>query len=143
MDIDKVEMKALTWKQPFAQLMLHGKIETRTWATSYRGLVLICAGKTPYTTNKITEMCGWGIHKSIGLTIDDKRLLLGSAIAVGNIVDCRAMLPSDEEQCFVKYNPALFCHVYENVKRIEPFPWKGSQGWRNVPQDIIEKIKYL
>jgi hypothetical protein len=50
------EIRALTWKEPYASLMLHGKIETRTWYTKYRGLVLICAGLKHYNENLHTIM---------------------------------------------------------------------------------------
>ena len=41
-------MKALSIKQPWAWAIIHaGKnVENRTWATSYRGPLLIHAGKT-------------------------------------------------------------------------------------------------
>ena len=29
-------IRSLVWKEPFASLMLQGKIETRTWSTKYR-----------------------------------------------------------------------------------------------------------
>lgn len=40
-------MKTLTVKQPFASLIVSGEkdIENRTWKTSYRGYILIHAGK--------------------------------------------------------------------------------------------------
>jgi hypothetical protein len=44
------KLMALSWKQPYAELMLHGKIETRTWQTKYRGWVMVCASKQPYET---------------------------------------------------------------------------------------------
>lgn len=43
-------MKAITVWQPWAQLLVdgHKHIETRPWATSYRGVILIHAGKKPF-----------------------------------------------------------------------------------------------
>ncbi|MGD9275555.1 MAG: ASCH domain-containing protein [Candidatus Pacearchaeota archaeon] len=42
-------MKALSLKQPFAELILHGKkkIELRNWNTKFRGEFLIHASKIP------------------------------------------------------------------------------------------------
>lgn len=134
-------MKALTWKQPYANLMLHGKIETRTWNTNYRGRVLICAGLTPYSDRELLQLSGVMQMKRIDERIHVQKT--GAAIAVGLLVDCRPMLPTDQDACFVKYNPLLFCHIYKNVRAIEPFPWKGSQGWRTVPPEVIKQIKYL
>lgn len=53
-----VELRALSWKEPFASLMLLGKIETRVWDTKYRGLVLICASKQIYTADEIRHISG-------------------------------------------------------------------------------------
>lgn len=131
-------MKALFWKQPYANLMLHGKIETRTWNTNYRGLVLICASKIPYTTSIVNIISDMNIYEML----KNEKIELGSAIAVGNLVDCRLMKPEDEKQCFVKYSPNLYCHVYEDVKAIEPFKLKGQVGWMNIDDEILNKIKY-
>lgn len=53
------------------------------------------------------------------------------------------MREEDEEKCFVKYNPRLFCHQYGNVIRIAEISWKGKLGWTTAPQEIIDKIVYL
>lgn len=142
-------MKALSWKQPYADLMLYGKIETRRRYTNVRGVVLICATKKPYSL--IDELNISGKEQFDRITDRFKMgktspllspLLNGNAIAVGELVDCRPMNPEDEDKCFVMYHPDLFCWVFENVKKIQPFPFKGSQGWKNVPQEIIDKIEY-
>lgn len=70
-------------------------------------------------------------------------LTMGYAIAIGKLIDCRPMTKDDEEKCFVKYSPNLFCHVYENVRPIKPIIWKGVQGWKIVSFDIIEKIEFI
>lgn len=134
-----MEIKALFWKQPYANLMLHGKIETRTWNTNYRGLVLICASKIPYTNHLVKLISN--IDK-VYQVLGDETIKLGCAIAVGKLVDCRLMQPDDEEKCFVNYSPNLYCHIYEDVKAIEPFELKGQMGWMNINDDILNKIKY-
>ncbi|CAB4218363.1 hypothetical protein UFOVP1596_17 [uncultured Caudovirales phage] len=138
------EIRALSWKQPFATLMLHGKIETRTWPTKYRGLVLICASKQPYGFNTIKEIAGDYQYNRIMELIIDVPLHYGHAIAVGKLVDCRPMWKDDEDACFVQYFPsALWCHVYEDVRAIEPMPFKGKQGWGKLDQEFINRIKFL
>lgn len=52
------EIRALSWKEPYASLMLHGKIETRPWSTKYRGLVLVCASQKPYTEAELMGIAG-------------------------------------------------------------------------------------
>ena len=160
------EIRALSWKQPFAELMLHGKIETRIWDTKYRGLVLICASKKGYGFHEIQTISGG--DQSIRITCvlgrNNDHFLQhyrsGIAIAVGRLVDSRPMTKEDEDKCFVqyhkpwlqetkrKYKPSkfttkrLWCHIYEDVREIEPFEWQGTQGWKVLDQDIIDKIKF-
>lgn len=117
-------IRALSWKQPYAELMLHEKIETRTWPTKYRGWVLICASKIPYDVYEIMSISGikefgW-ISELISLSkaYDD----CGKAIAIGRLIHCRPMLPGDEFKCFVKHYPDLYCHFYSDVQAIVPFP---------------------
>lgn len=133
-------MRALSWKQPYASLMLHGKIETRTWKTDYRGPVLICASQKCYNFNQILEISGKDLTDRAMVIIQSYEF--GKAIAVGNLVGCRPMTKVDEDATFVSFREGLFCHVYENVREIEPFPWKGKQGWSTVPQEIIDKIVF-
>jgi len=141
------ELRALSWKEPFASLMLHGKIETRTWATDYRGLVLICASKKPYNREQVYEIAGGDQYRHIEEIIEKKNIdadsTLGHAIAVGELVDCRLMQLKDEEACFVEYYSDLWCHVYEDVRPIKPIPFKGVQGWKKLDKSFHDQIKYL
>lgn len=142
---DGAEIKALSWRQPYGSLMLHGKIETRTWSSNYRGLVLICTSIRSYTIDKISRISGMKqfnriIDTTTHLDLGGKN---GMAIAIGRLIDCRPMVKEDEDKCFVKYYPDLYCHIYEDVTPIKPFPWKGKQGWMKVPEEIINKIVLL
>lgn len=135
-------IRALSWKEPFASLMLHGKIETRTWATKYRGLVLICASKKGYTEGDLIAISGESgaqriLHFLRDYSISEQS---GVAIAIGRLVDCRKMKPEDEEKTFVKYRSELWCHVYDQVTPISPLGWIGSQGWGKVPEATAEHV---
>lgn len=136
------KLMALSWKQPYAELMLHGKIETRTWNTNYRGWVLICASQKGYHTEQLRNISGGYQLNRMGqyLAIENPGYE-SKAIAIGYLSDCRQMKPEDEDKCFVQYYPDLFCHIYESVQAIEPFPWKGSQGWKEVAPEIKNQIK--
>jgi hypothetical protein len=131
---------ALTWKQPYASLMLHGKIETRKWKTNYRGWVLICAGLSEYTDSQLRSIAGATQRDRIFTALDYRTQPLGKAIAIGRLSDCRPMQPEDADKCFVAFNPDLYCHIYEDVRPIEPIPWKGKQGWATVPQEVLNQI---
>lgn len=141
------KIMALSWKEPYATLMLHGKIETRTWLTNYRGFVLICASKLPYSKEQVESISGVyqqnRINEILGKNNFNPAATCGMAIAVARLVDCRAMQPEDEDDCFVSFKPELFCHVYIDVHPIKPFHWRGKPGWKIVPQEIIQKIEFL
>lgn len=123
--------------------MLHGKIETRTWDTKYRGLVLICASAKHYDREVFYSIAGREQYYRICSKLDVDDLINGHAIAVGELVDSYRMQKWHEEKCFVEYSPKLFCHEYKNVRAIEPFIWKGTQGWRTINEQEKQKIKYL
>ena len=159
------KLMALSWKEPYATLMLHGKIETRTWATNYRGPVLLCASKTGYARKKLNEIAGEEQLQRLHALLWDMPMnhFDGCAFAIGRLVGCRPMVKADENKCFVQYREPwtevrrcvkefsgltnvekrLWLHVYQDVRPIEPFTWKGAQGWKTVSQEIIDNIKYL
>ena len=153
------EIRALSWKQPFAMAMLHEKIETRTWDTKYRGLVLICASQSGYSIETTRKICGdVQFDRLMSLSGD---MIFSKAIAIGQLIDSWTMRPEDEDACFVQYQAPwveertrkdgsihfvkkrLYCHIYWNVRQIVPFPWVGSQGWRTLDQETKRKIKII
>lgn len=167
-------VRALSWKQPYASLMLHGKIETRTWDTKYRGWVLICASKASYSIKDIVNISGRMQFERIkgtfslfeymtakGSTLHymditpSHVLNNGKAIAIGRLINSRRMgsIVSDrtitdqglyiESKCFVAINYDLFLHEYSDVQAIEPFDWHGTQGWKKLDEETIDKIKLI
>lgn len=123
--------------------MLHGKIETRTWGTKYRGWVLICASKQAYLESSLIGISGEAGCQRLLDFLNKKGIKepKGQAIAIGRLVDCRPMTIGDEDACFVKYRHDLYCHIYKDIQAIEQFEWIGSQGWREVPTEIKNSIK--
>lgn len=162
-EVETTVIRALSWKQPYASLMLHGKIETRVWATDYRGLVLICASKTGYSNDQLKAIAGdYQYDAIIWKLTDGMKEPKSVAIAVGELIECREMTPEDEAKCFVKYKAPwketrkskktgiektvdvrLYCHVYRNVRPIEPFLWDGKLGWSTLTEEQKLKITYL
>ncbi len=139
---ENMEMRALSWKEPYASLMLHYKIETRTWSTKYRGLVLICASKKPYTTNQVIGISGYPqVNRNFPFSILDYTPFSGVAIAVGELIDCRRMKLEDQDKCFVEWKPGLWCHLYKDVRPLAfCIPWKGYQGWKKLSKEVIDKL---
>lgn len=140
------EIKALCWKQPFASLMLppHNKIETRTRAVNYRGLVLIVATAEPYADHELVQLCGGEQALMLELKIaGHDGYMNGCAIGIGILTDCRELLPTDKTYLHPESHEGRKAWVFENVFPIEPIPMVGFQGWRNVDDSLRAKIKLL
>jgi hypothetical protein len=99
-------MKALSIKQPWANLIVSGEktIETRVWATPYRGRVLLVSSKTP--------------------NIDPAGFALGTA----DLVECRPMTKRDEQDAKCLVYPKAVAWILQNIKPVKPFPVKGQLG---------------
>lgn len=99
-------MKALSVRQPWANLIASGQksIETRTWATDYRGELLIVSSKQP----KIEPA--------------------GFAIAVVRLVDCRFMTLSDEGAAMCSIYKRAVAWVLAEIRPIQPLLVKGQLG---------------
>jgi hypothetical protein len=140
-------IRALSWNQPYASLMLHGKIETRSYPTKVRGKVLICSCVKEYNfkvVDKISTQQGrFNIYRILNTEPSCYNLPKGKAIAIADLVRCRLMQPGDAPLCYVEYRPGLWCWVFENVQAIQPFPWKGKQGWSILDDATKAKIKIL
>ncbi|MBA4852067.1 hypothetical protein [Emticicia sp. BO119] len=140
--LSKEVVRALWWKQPYANAMLIGKVETRTWCTNVRGKVLICASAKPYSVKQVDEISGL-LVPSLFDAVNPDGSLNGHAIAIGDLVDCRPMQYEDESNTYVQYREGLWCHIYENVRPIKPFKIKGAQGWRILTDEQKAMIELL
>jgi hypothetical protein len=153
-------VRALSWNQPYASLMLHGKIETRTYPTNVRGKVMICAAQKEYPYSTVMQISKSHQYDKMCAILESSfdTLPLGYPIAIGDIVDCRPMTKEDEDKCFVAYREPwehispktgkkttkrLYCWVFENVREIEPLFWKGKQGWAVLDEETKAKIKII
>lgn len=146
-------IKMVSFWQPFATLMFYGKVETRKWPTSYRGLVLICTTQKPLVkqpSEKITPVKFTGQNRlDIALTKSvEMRMpiptfdLNGYAIGIGRLVECRKVMITDNT--YYDHDLTVYAHVYEEVQRIKPFEIKGFQGmYRNIPEEVRTKIELL
>lgn len=135
--------------QPFASLMLHGKIETRMWKYNFwtRGKCLIYSTAKQYSNSELFNLCGEKIFGSIITTLagePTRNLTGGYALCIGDLVDYRHMEEKDEARCFVPYMYERQCLIFENVQRIEPFildkKFRG-QGIRYLDEKEMSKIK--
>lgn len=113
-------MKAITLHQPWASLIATGvkTIETRRWRTSYRGDLLICAGKKPLSPF---------LARCAPQYLD---FPLGVALCIVELYDVRT-LPLDDaagwRAAACDPYPDAWAWMIRNVRRIEPVPVTGQR----------------
>ena len=133
-------MKAISLWQPWASLMAMGvkKNETRAWATSYRGPLLIHAAKKVLGWPSLTIQAFFDFR---GIASQPSDLPLGCLVCKVNLVDCQKIClcnqPDYPERAFGDYTPGRFMWITENLEIFDSIPFRGSQGFFTVPDDII------
>jgi hypothetical protein len=112
-------MKALSLKQPYAELILQGrkKIELRKWNTNFRGEFLIHSSLIPDKT----AMRKFGFND----------LPLGSIIGKANLVDVKKYVNDldffkDQNLHLANSDFGSYGFVLSNVKRLDLIPAKGK-----------------
>ena len=145
-------MKAITVLQPWASLIACGakKIETRSWATSYRGPIAIHAGKGMQFADLSARDPFFPVlwnAEQIKMTHKQrvKTLPYGKVIAIADLVDCVKVVGYDnfakspildrkswllgdaKEIAFGDYSVGRYAWILDNVRRIDPVPAKGKQ----------------
>ena len=113
-------MKALTICQPYAEMIAAQEkhVENRTWPTSYRGPLLIHAGKSRDWLEDGDER-------------ERPEMAFGAAVAIANLVDCvrpEALSSNPAWENEIHHINGPWCFVLEDVERIEPIPMRGAQG---------------
>jgi len=162
-------MKAISILQPWASLVAVGakKIETRSWATKYRGPLAVHASAR--MSRKQKKVCWtnpfFKILETAGLMereVDGKHLNLlpvGAIIATCSLVDCvkivgrtsvegrivaaqleNRQVVEGDELVFGDYTPGRFAWILEDVQPLpEPIPTKGMLGlWEWQPLEGVK-----
>jgi activating signal cointegrator 1 len=138
-------LKALTICQPYAELIMRGqkRVENRTWPTSYRGPLLIHAGKSKswLSLDDVTlRDTAYDIpfhEMEFGAIIGVATLDLCVHISLTNAVKGYEWLRAHE------HTNGPFCWVLSNVKRFDkPIPFRGRQQLFDVPNDLITEIPF-
>lgn len=109
-------MKALTIKQPWASLIVHGikDIENRTWRTDYRGPLLIHASKTIYGGNlkgflnkEQLEAVGEGYDEVVREQLTHVGAIIGRVDIVDCVVDHESVWAEHDEDFLNEVAPPL------------------------------------
>ncbi|MHC4089141.1 MAG: ASCH domain-containing protein [Planctomycetota bacterium] len=123
-------MKALTVCQPWAWMIVHGpkRYENREWQTSYRGLLLIHAGRSRSWIDE-HELRQW---RAQGLPVPDSaNLPFGAIMGVCRLVDCLPIDQIDDE-----WASGPWCWQLDDVRAFDkPIPYRGGRGLFDVPDD--------
>lgn len=145
-------MKAISLWQPWASLWACGRkqFETRHWATSHRGRLLVHAAQkicSEDISEELREICEdeFGGHWAIDLP-------RGALIAGCFLVNCiptagvnvrggerfPALTIDAEERAQGDFTPGRFAWESQNMQLLDrPIPWRGRQGLFDVPDYII------
>lgn len=122
-------MKALTIRQPWAWAIVTGlkSIENRSWPTRYRGLLLVHAGRQPWSG-------AYDMPECPAL----KSLPYGAIVGGVDVVDCVPV----EQVAGDRFASGPWCWKLANAWLIEkPVPMLGKLGMFDVPAEIIEALQ--
>ena len=142
-------MKAITIRQPWAQLIAIGekKFETRSWRTDYRGDIAIHAG----LSKQHLQICLFEPFSLVlprhGYHPHFENFPLGAVVAIAELADCHLIgcqggiwrsknqpyVPFDKyEKDFGDFGTGRWAWRLTNVRKLdEPMPAIGKQGLWN------------
>lgn len=132
------EIKVLSIKEPHASLLLtpYKKIETRSWATSYKGEIYLHASKAMPSYAK--EKAMWDRVLNLYNTykrVNSIKFRNGLIYAKAELVGCLKMTPENiailpqMEIDAGYYEPGRYMWVLRNITPLpEPIPAKGHLG---------------
>lgn len=158
-------MRAISLWEPWASLIRTGAKtwETRSWETKYRGRLLICASKAGISKLElISYLSMWpfqgGLAPLIGKPLDlaaktwpgikMEHLNFGKAVAIVEILDCKptGKMTQDEigtDRPFGNFETGRYGWKLNLLRKdFIPFPVKGSQGFFDVDDAVIEDALY-
>ena len=138
-------MKSLSVRQPWASLQMQGAktLEIRSWQTSYRGDLLICA------SSKVSPLFKIDTKKREGnrvFTYDPADpefcgfLDYGKALFVCHLVDITPFEKHHERDAWITHIPGQYAWHLANIRPVEPFDVKGKLNFFEVPD---EKLIYI
>lgn len=158
-------MKGISLWQPWASAMAFGSktIETRHWSTNVRGTIAIHAAKRKNRDELLRLSCFRHWQAAMSQQGDDFfELPFGAIVAVGELVDCRptdsfslseiyaaryakgfSAAASWNENDMGDFALGRFGWVFKSLRGLKtPIPFKGSQGFFNVPDELFQEVEY-
>jgi hypothetical protein len=134
----KPSIRALTIRQPWAELILRGRkpYELRSWRTNYRGPLAIHAAMKVDAENA----------RQLGL--NPEKLITSSFVGVAVLSDVRPYTREDARRlkkgrAGFGWFPYNFSWVLKKPRRISPIKAKGQLGLFKVPKAVERQISRL
>ena len=125
-------MRLLTIHQPWAWLIVsgHKRYENRNWSTSYRGPILVHAGKSSDSLSAGQRLCN-----SLGIELP-ARMDFGSIVGMVEMTDCTTHDGIDDP-----FASGPFCFHLANAERFQsPIQWRGALGLVEPSRELIEAL---
>lgn len=117
-------METLSIRQPWAWLICQGikTVENRTWATHYRGPLLIHAAKTPGISQDDFEDLLEDVKRDYGIVMP-RHYDAGGIVGVVELVDCLTACTSPNDVAW--HEPEQYAFV---LRKARPLPFFETAG---------------
>jgi hypothetical protein len=125
-------MKVIVIRQPWAWLIVHGfkDIENRSWATRYRGTLLIQASASRPTKCKLEEDTLFARKRGVKLPDEFER---GGIVGMVQLDDCITKSRS-------KWFEGPIGWVLSKPKKLKFIPLKGQLGLFDPPLRVMKQL---
>lgn len=146
-------MKIITLWQPWASAIAFGwkRNETRSWSTNYRGAIAIHAGLagSPKAALQLAqEVNASAGHPELLSGRRAKDWVFGAIVAIATVA---GVLPSEVarkkigrlERAWGVYDDGRFAWALEDVHAVEPLPYTGAQGLRDLEREVEASLVVL
>jgi hypothetical protein len=126
-------MKVIVIRQPWAWLIVNGfkDIENRTWATRYRGTLLIQASASLPSTRDLEDMRLFARKRGVDLP---EEFETGGIVGMAQLEDCVTRSRS-------KWFEGPIGWVLSKPKRLPFIPSKGQLGLFDPPRRVLNRLR--
>lgn len=138
------EIRGLSLVEPWATAIVRGLklVETRSWATPYRGLVAIHASRN---RGSVMDGTAKNLFLAAGVALPE-HWPFGCIVAVATLWDIQRTENmtslSPLERIFGDYTRGRFGWVLREVKKLErPIPARGMLGLWRIPKDPLARVR--